>query len=191
MSPTGLFFAQAAVETGPRLFGDDGRPASLLVFAGFLSDPRFVDVDGDALPELVVHTFRPDLIDQIRSAASETIDVEMFVYRNRAGVLSRKPELAQRFVLALDEGELEVEFLGDLTGDRLAEVLVREQPEKVRVLSLRAASGRDAGWTLLEKPLWELGIAKEARVDVVRATPDARPMLFVRETSQVLWVSFE
>ena len=189
----GLFFAQAAVEAEPPLFGAEGTPASLLVFAGFLSEPSFRDLDGDGLPELVVQTFRPDLIDQIRSVASESIEIEMFVYRNRAGTLARKPELARRFDVALgeDEGELELEFLGDLTGDRLAELLVRERPERVRVLSMRAASGREAGWTLLEKPLWELGIAKEARVEIVRSSPGARPALFVLEPAQVLWVSFE
>ena len=187
----GLFFEQAAVETGPALFGADGSPASLLVFAGFLSEPQFRDLDGDGLPELVVKTFRPDLIDQIRSAASESIEIEMFVYRNKAGTFSKKPELAKRFDVALEDGELEVEFLGDLTGDRLAELLVRDRPDKVRVLSMRATTGREAGWSLLDKPLWELGIAKDARVELVRATPDARPALFVLEPAQALWVSFE
>jgi len=189
----GLFYAQAAVETGPPPFGTEGTPASLLVFAGFLSNPQFRDLDGDELPELVVQTFRPDLIDQIRSAASESIEIEMFVYRNKAGTFARKPELARRFDVALDddEGELELEFLGDLTGDRLAELLVRERPDRVRVLSMRAASGRETGWTLLEKPLWELGIAKEARLEVVRPSASARPLLFVLEPAQILWVSFE
>lgn len=192
----GLFFEQAAaepdsVEKGASLFGADGTPTSLLVFAGFLSEPQFRDLDGDGLPELVVQTFRPDLIDQIRSAASESIEIEMFVYRNRAGLLAKKPELARRFDVALDEGELELEFLGDLTGDRLAELLVRDRPEKVRVLSMRASTGREAGWTLLDKPLWELGIAKEARVEVARPSANAKPALFVLEPTQVLWVSFD
>lgn len=186
----GQFFAQAAVQTKPALFGSEGTPTGLLVFAGFLSDPHFRDLDGDGFPELVVQTFRPDLIDQIRSAASESIEIEMFVYKNRAGTLGRRPELARRFDVALGEGEFEVEFLGDLTGDRLAELLVREQSERVSVLSMRAAGGREGGWTLLEKPLWELGISEDARFEVVRPT-GARPALFVLESSQILWVSFE
>jgi hypothetical protein len=187
----GLFFPQAAVAEGPPLFGAEGRPASLLVFAGFLSDPDFRDLDGDGYPELVVRTFRPDLIDALRSAASETIDVEMFVYRNRAGALARRPDLARKFAVALDDGELELEFLGDLTGDGLSELLVRDTPERVRILSLRAASGRDGAWSLLEKPLWELGIASKARVEVVRSPLQQRPALFVLEPAQILWVSFE
>ena len=53
-----------------------GRPSSLLVFAGFVADPTFRDLDGDGYPELVLETLRPDLIDQIRSASSESIDVD-------------------------------------------------------------------------------------------------------------------
>jgi hypothetical protein len=46
----GLFFTQVARTEGPPLFGAEGRPTSLLVFAGFVSDPTFRDLDGDGYP---------------------------------------------------------------------------------------------------------------------------------------------
>jgi Fe2+ transport system protein FeoA len=115
----------------------------------------------------------------------------MFVYRNRGGALARRPDLARRFAVALDEGELLVEFLGDLTGDGVSELLVRDTPERVRILSLRAQDGRDGAWSLLEKPLWELGLASRARVEVVHSALQRSPALFVLEPTQVLWASFE
>ncbi len=189
----GLFFTQAGVRDGPPLFGRDGRPASLLVFAGFVSDPAFRDLDSDGFPELVLRTVRPDLIDQIRSASTESIDADLFVYRNRRGVLARAPDVARSHAIALEEFELSAEFIGDLTGDGLSELLVRDEPGKLRVLMLRAQGpGEKSTWTLPEKPLWELGVTADARVQLTAPGPKSeRPGLFVLEPSQVLWVRFE
>ncbi len=188
-----LFFTQAGVREGPPLFGRDGQPASLLVFAGFVSDPLFRDLDRDGYPELVLHTVRPDLIDQIRSASTESIDVDMFVYRNRRGVLARQPDLARSHAVALEDFELSAEFIGDVTGDGLSELLVRDEPGKLRVLMLRAQGPRETGtWALLERPLWELSVAADARVQLARpGQGPERAELFVLEPAQVLWVRFE
>lgn len=187
----GLFFTQGAGTEGPPLFGKEGRPSSLLVFAGFVSDPIFRDLDGDGYPDLTLQTVRPDLIDQIRSTSSESIDADMHVYRNRRGVLSRQPDLTRRYSVGLDEdGEQESEFFCDLTGDGLAELFVRE-PEKLRILMLRAQGPREKStWTLLEKPLWELSVAKGASIQLVRPVQGGKASLFVREGSQLLWVTF-
>ena len=187
-----LFFAQAAVAEGPALFGQEGRPSSLLVFAGFVADPTFRDLDGDGYPELVLETVRPDLIDQIRSASSESIDADLHVYRNRRGVLARQPDLTRRHAVALDdEGEQESEFFCDLTGDGLTEFVVRDEPGKLRILMLRSQGPREKStWSLLSQPLWELNVAKDARIQLVHPVKGMRPSLFVLESSQVLWVRF-
>jgi hypothetical protein len=184
-----LFFAQSAAGEGPPLFGAEGRPASLLVFAGFVYAPRFRDLDGDGHPELVVRTVRPDLIDHIRSAASESIDAELFVYRNRSGTFSRAPDLVRKLTLSLAGVELQAEFMDDVTGDGLAELFLREESGRVQVLMLRA-QGREKGWSLVEKPLWELNVHADARVQLVPAAGGRRGSLFVLEPAQVLWVRF-
>ncbi len=187
----GLFFTRGAVTEGPPLFGQEGRPASLLVFAGFVAEPSFRDLDGDGYPELVLETVRPDLIDQIRSTSTESIDADFHVYRNRRGVLARQPELTRRHPVALEDSEQETEFFCDLTGDGLAELFVRDEPEKLQILMLRAQGPREKStWSLLAKPLWELGVAAEARVRLVVPVKGWRPSLFVLESSQVLWVKF-
>jgi len=190
----GLCYLQADARRteGARPFLDpEGSPSGVLVFAGFLMDPGFRDLDGDGDPELVLSTLRPDLIDQIRSAASQSLDVELFAYHNERGTLARRPSLAHTFSLRLDDSELQLEFLGDLSGDGLSELLVREAPESVRVLMLRAERGKEASWSLADRPLWELGIAREASIEVLRSGAERRASLAVIEPSQVLWVRFE
>jgi hypothetical protein len=199
----GLFFAQAAVKPGPDagspLFGREGRPSNLLVFAGFVTEPRFRDLDGDGYPELILRAVRPDLIDQLRSASTETIDATLFVYRNRKGVLSRQPDVTWKHEIPLKRFQLTAQFAGDVTGDGVSELFVRDAPERVRVLYLRPQPGAGAAttWTLVDRPLWELPVSKHASVELV--TPRAarrpgaatRPELLVIEPHQVLSVRFK
>lgn len=188
----GLFFTQAGAKEGPAPFGKDGRPSNLLVFAGFISGPRFIDLDGDRYPELVLRAVRPDLIDQLRSASSKAIDAELYVYRNRRGVLSRQPDVTWKRTIPLERFQLTAEFCGDLTGDGIQELLARDEPEKLRVMFLRAqGSGDKSSWTLFDKPLWETAIHEDAAVELVPPrTGETKPSVLVIEPAQVLLVRF-
>lgn len=186
----GLFFTQAAVKTGPAPFGAEGRPASVLVFAGFISGPRFRDLDGDGYPELVLRAVRPDLIDQLRSASTQSIEADLYVYRNRRGVLSRNPDISWRRTVPIERFQLTAEFCGDLTGDGLSELLVRDEPGKLRVMLLRAqGAGDKSSWTIFDRPLWELAIHEESDIELVAPIKgEQRPSVLVVEPTQVLLV---
>ena len=188
----GLFFTHAGAKEGPAPFGKDGRPSNLLVFAGFVSGPRFVDLDGDRYPELVLRAVRPDLIDQLRSASSKAIDAELYIYRNRRGVLSRQPDVTWKRTIPLERFQLTAEFCGDLTGDGISELLARDEPEKLRVMLLRAQGSADKStWSLFDKPLWETAIHEDAAVEVVPPrSGETKPSVLVIEPTQVLFVRF-
>jgi hypothetical protein len=184
----GLVFTQRAVKDGPPLFGANGRPSDLLVFGGFVSSPTFRDLDGDGLLDLSLRAVRPDLIDQLRSAANESIDAELYIYRNLGGRFSKQPDLMWRHSIPIKRFQLTSSFCGDLTGDKLSELLVRDRPEELRVLMLRAAP-RGGAWSVLDRPLWTLKIDARADVELVE-TPGAKPRVLVIEPNQVLHVSF-
>ena len=148
-------------------FGEKGVPRDLIVLAGFVASAEFVDLDGDGYPELVAHTVRPDLIDAMRSAASETFESELFVYRNERGRFARKPGLSWRYTVPIKQFVPRIEFVADASGDGLAELFARIEPTRVRLHLLRATP---QGWTVVERPLWEGGLAAEARL---RALPAA------------------
>lgn len=175
-----LVFTSAAASdaSGARdPFGEKGVPRDLLVLAGFVASAEFTDLDGDAYPEFVVHTVRPDLIDAMRSAASETFEAELFVYRNERGRIARKPALSWRYTIPIQEFTPRIEFVADASGDGLAELFVRDQPGRARLYLLRASP---QGWSVVEKPLWEGGVAPEARVQVLgdgRALPRTLALL--------------
>ncbi len=185
----GLVFTRASVKEGPPLFGANGRPSDLLVFGGFVSSPQFRDLDGDGRVDLSLRAVRPDLLDQLRSATSEAIDAELYVYRNQGGRFSRQPDLVWRHSIPITRFQLTSEFCGDLSGDGLSELIVRDKPEELRVLLLRAAP-RGGPWSVLDRPLWKLALHPKADVRMLPANRTSKPRLLVLEPSQVLYVSF-
>jgi hypothetical protein len=116
------------------------------------------------------------------------------VYRNQRGALARQPEIARRHAIALEEFEPSAEFIGDVTGDGLSELFVRDEPEKLQLLMLRwqgtPGPRQKSTWTLVERPLWELCVAPKARVQLAAPGKGERAGLFVLEPAQVLWVRF-
>ncbi|MHC4547325.1 MAG: hypothetical protein ACYTEZ_00995 [Planctomycetota bacterium] len=174
------------------LFGAEGLPQQLLVLDGFAGQPSFDDVDGDGYPDLKVGAVRPDLIETLRSVADQTIRAEFYVYRNRKGVFSRRPDLtfrAQVEVRGLRRARsaLIARFIGDVTGDGLAEFLLRDEETRLRLFLTRRAR---TGLSLHARPLWELRIAAEARVRIAAARGGKASDLLVLEPEQVLHVRF-
>lgn len=187
----GLFFTQAAAGAEHPLFGAQGKPRDLLVFAGFVTNPSFVDIDGDGLVDLVLRSVRPDLIDQLRSAASKSIEADLFVYMNRRGVLPRQPDLTWRHEIPIERFELSSDFIGDLTGDGVRDLVVRSEPKKLRALFVRRGAQKGGGWSVLPQPLWELDIDEDASVRALEVGAKERPELVIVEPKQVLHVRFK
>jgi len=162
--------------------------------SGEQAGPRrivFEDLDGDRRPDLFVRAVRPDLIDQLRAASSESIDSELYVYRNRRGVFSKQPDISWSHAIPLQRFQLTSQFCGDLTGDGLSELLVRDEPTKLSILLMRAQGAREnSTWSLFPKPLWELRIDKSAEIEIVPPRKGERTALLIVEPAQVLWVTF-
>jgi hypothetical protein len=152
--------------TEAALFGPRGIPQQLLVLAGFVGSVTFDRVNADGLPDLVVRGVRPDLIDQIRSASSESIEVDFYVYLNQKGTFPKRPDVTWSVTVALRNFDLTLRFVGDVNGDRLSELLVRDMPERLRLVSLGAR--REGLEVVSRAPLFELEIDPDA---VVRIRP--------------------
>ena len=185
-----LVFTQS--RDGSFLLPKDGVPRQLLVVAGFAGAPRLDDVDGDGRPDLVLGALRVDAIDAVRAAAAGTLDAELYVYLNRGGRFSEAPDVRFAARLAADglrhaRSELVARFFGDVTGDGVRDLLLREEPERVRVLMTRR-SGK--GLTVVDTPLWETRIGKDASVVLDEPAAGAAPEMLVVDDAEVLHVRF-
>ena len=152
------------------LFGEKGVPDQLLVLSGFAGGSQFARVDADGLPDFVVGSLRLDLLDQIRDALRDSVDIDLYVYRNEAGRFAKTPSFSHSFRMALDDVEtmgdgMAVNFLGDLSGDGTSELLLRSRPTQIQIFMVRAQKDR---WSLVDRPLFEMTVEEDARVEVVR-----------------------
>ncbi|MHC4452038.1 MAG: FG-GAP repeat domain-containing protein [Planctomycetota bacterium] len=184
------FFTQ---RSGGPIFGDKGLPDQLLVFAGFAGIPRFDDVNNDGYPDLFAAAVRPDLLDTLRGAASQHLDAEIYVFLNRKGRFARKPDLLYRTKIEVEgmkpsRSATVIRFFGDVTGDGVRDLLLRDSARRIKVLMARTTRG---GMQILSKPVFELRIDPKAgiRYGPSRGKRKA-PDLVILETRQVLHVRF-
>jgi len=178
---------------GGPMFGDKGLPDQLLVFSGFAGIPRFDDVDGDGYPDLFAAAVRPDLLDTLRGGASHELDAELYVFLSRKGTFERQPDLLYRTKFEVEgmkpsRSATVIRFFGDVTGDGIRDLLLRDSARQIKVLMARP-TGR--GLQIVPTPVFELRIDPRAgiRFGPSRGKRKA-PDLVILESNQVLHVRF-
>jgi hypothetical protein len=183
-----LVFLQRSVKPGePALFGAQGTPTQLLVLDGFARPIAFDDVDGDGLPDLVAGSVRPDLIDGLRAAASERIEAELYVYRNTGNGFSKRPDLVHKISIQAGGLDLTARFAGDVTGDGVSDFIERADKNALRVHMVRKTR---EGLTIVERPIYEMPLADDARVLMPGRLAKGTWDLFVIEKEAVRCASF-
>jgi hypothetical protein len=191
-----VFRHATAPKDGPPLFGKDGRPGELLVLDGFARPLALEDVDGDGAVDLVAAALRPNLIDALRTATSERVDTELYVFLNRGGRgFSRRPDLVR--VLSLQAGggdggggpsQFLADFGGDVTGDGVKDLFVRTDRDRLRVHMVRR--GRDGALSVVDTPIHELSIDPRSRVIVPGEVMPRTPDVFVLEPGAIVCATY-
>jgi hypothetical protein len=177
--------------TAAPLFGPRALPDQVLLVGGLSGSADLVDVDGNGRPDLVMGTVKFDAVDIMRSESSGTIDARYFVYLNREGRLSGQPDLVLKVPLPTDQirhvgRRLVARFFGDVTGNRVHDLLVRDREDRIRVLAV----GRTrSGLAVREAPLFETTIDDRADV-LVHDRRDGAPEVLVLDKKHVLHVRF-
>ena len=183
-----MFFEQTPGKPEP-LF-HNGVPQQLLVIAGFLSAARLEDVDGDGWMDLQVAAWRLDALDQIQG--SKSIDVDFYVFLNKQGKFSRRPDLTHQETLETDSmrgsggNNLLIRFFGDVNNDGVRELLVRTHPDRIKLLMVRKRRDK---LMILDRPIHEMTIARKARVRLLTQR-DQHLGFLVLEGNQVLLVTY-
>lgn len=177
---------------GSPLFGTDGVPTSLLKLEGFAGVPDLVDVDGDGSLDLACGALRPDLIDVMRSTQSQELQAEMYVFRNRNGRFSPRPDVSFSTSVKAEEMQMVrtatlASFMGDITGDGVRDLLIRDHPGRLRFYMVRSRGGKMA---VIDRPLREIKIDEDGWLLVHESPDGGPPQLLVLESRQIVHVRF-
>jgi hypothetical protein len=163
----------------PVVFPGGKKPSQALILDGLAQAVALRDIDGNGLPDLIVRALKPDLIDILRSAATQRIDLQMHIFLNQKGVLSRRPDFSWTESTQAGFSTALFELIGDITGDGFTEAVIRSTEDKARVVSFR--KGRDGRLSMLEKPLWEGDMAKRLLLVPSAVGPDSPDIFWYGE----------
>jgi len=122
-------------------------PRRILVLNGLTSDPRFHDVNGDDRPDLLVPTYRLDLLERAKQAAVRSVDVTLYLFLNRGkDVYPARPDYSRTETLRTDRlAESGVEPMlyldGDFNRDGRADLVVLDENDNLKVYLSTETSG--------------------------------------------------
>jgi hypothetical protein len=162
-----------------------------LLLQGFVSAPRFTDVDGDGVQDLVIGSLRTDLVDALAGGGSKAFDAQINVFLGRGGeddaLRFRRPVALVHRVQVPTDGlraadRAMIEFVSDFDGDGLRDLFVRLGDGVLRVLPV---TKRGRGFAVGD-PIWSLATTPEARVSTRRTAAGA--VILLEEADQVVVV---
>jgi hypothetical protein len=173
------------------LFDEQGMPNQLMKIAGLPSKAQLEDINGDGYPDLSFVTLRPDLLDQVKTLASKSIELQFLAYFNHKGRFSKRPDLTQAMYLQIDgqggADEKQGRFLLDLDKDGLLDLLVRDTREHIGIRLLRKTR---SGFQILKAYAWDMTIPEKSRI-VYEKTQSNKPVLLIVGHDQIMYVRFK
>lgn len=152
-------------------------PRRILVLKGLTSEPRFSDVNGDRRLDLLVPTFRVDLLNGARRAAVRSLDVTLHVFLTRGdGLFPPRPDYSRTETLRTDrltETGLDpmIYLDGDFNRDGRADLLILDEDDNLEIyLSTEMTGGLFGGrgdFTYQDRPAVKVKIKVPRTIRIV------------------------
>jgi hypothetical protein len=174
------------------LFDRQGMPDQLIKIAGLPGDAQLVDINVDGYPDLSFITFRPDLLDQVKTLASKSLELQFLAFFNDRGHFARRPDITQTIQVFVQEQnnseQGQQRFFYDYNRDGLLDVLVRDTNGH---LGLRLLQKTKDGIQIAKSMVWDMTIPDKAQLITERTSDPKRPVVLLMGPDQILIVRFQ
>lgn len=115
---------------------DEGAPSALVNLKGISADPVFVDFDGDGRRDMILSTYRMDMLTNVKRAIMESMSITYRVHLRRDGddpMFDDEPSLSVDVDVPLSSlekrgGVAPVDLTADMDGDGVRD-MVQVEPE--------------------------------------------------------------
>lgn len=174
------------------LFDQQGTPDQLIKIAGLPGNVQLADINGDGYPDLSFIAFRPDILDQVKTLASKSLELQFLAFFNNKGQFSRRPDITQTLQIFLQDQEPsradQLRFFCDYNHDGLLDVLDRDTSKHVGLHLLQKSND---GIQIAKDTVWEMTIPEKSQLVIERTNNPKLPVLLIMGRDQIDIVRFK
>jgi glycosyltransferase involved in cell wall biosynthesis len=174
------------------LFDQQGTPDQLIKIAGLPGDVQLADINEDGYPDLSFITFRPDLLDQVKTLTSKSLELQFLAFFNSKGHLARRPDITQTLQVFVQEQDPSKQdqgrFFCDYNHDGLLDVLVRDTGKHIGLHLLQKTKD---GIQIARNTVWDMTIPEKSQLVIERTKNSKQPVLLIMGRDQIDIVRFQ
>ncbi|MBI3819227.1 MAG: VCBS repeat-containing protein [Planctomycetes bacterium] len=167
--------------------GFDPRPDQVVSSAGVSIVPQAIDFDGDGFKDLLVSSYRTDLLSNIKNAVLNSAKVSYFLFLMENGKYPANPTVERDVELdfkVLERGGVEPRayFSGDFDGDGVNDLLAVEEEKLIRVYKgTRRKAGliERGGYDFATKPMMVIELRATNDLQIIDMDGDGRAEIVI------------
>jgi hypothetical protein len=155
--------------------GFDATPDQVVSSVGVSIVPRAIDFDGDGNLDLLVSSYRTDLLSNAKNAIFNSARVSYFLFLMEDGRYPKNPTVERNIDMdfkLIEKGGVEprADFSGDFDGDGVKDLLAIEQEDHVRAYRGRKRKAgllERGGFDFDSKPMMDINLKAAADTEVI------------------------
>jgi hypothetical protein len=178
--------------------GFDVTPDQVVSSVGVSIVPRAIDFDGDGKLDLLVSSYRTDLLTNVKNAIFNSARVSYFIFLMQDGKYPQHPDVERSVVLdfkVLEKGGVtpRAYFEGDFDGDGVKDLLAVEEEQKIRAYRgqrKKATFLERGGFDFATNPMMEIGLRAPNDLEVLDVDGDHRSEVVLPEARVIRIVGY-